>query len=157
LILNKKTFLFFLFLLFFSAKVFCQDLQLESSRIEVDLTNQKLYVLKENLRVFEFLISSGQYPGSTPKGIFRVFSMGKKSISPNYNNAVLLNYLAFTYSKKNYPIAIHALNYSSYEKKLGHPASHGCVRVSRKDSKTLFSWVINYKKSNNQYPQIYIY
>ena len=156
MILNKKTFLAFLFLSLFSAKIFCQNPQLEPNRIEVDLTNQKLYVLKDNLRVFKFLISSGQYLGSTPKGIFRIFSGGKKVKTKPYE-ATLINYWNFAYSKQGNAIAIHALNYSSYEKKLGRPVSHGCVRVSRKDSGVLYIWVTNFKKNNNQYPQIYIY
>ena len=156
MILNKKTFLVFLFLSLFSAKIFCQNPRLEPNRIEVDLANQKLYILKENSRVFEFLISSGQYSGSTPKGVFRIFSGGRIAKTKPYN-AILINYWNFTYGKQGNVIAIHALNYSSYEKKLGRPVSHGCIRVSRKDSGILYIWVTKFKKNNNQYPQIYIY
>ena len=124
---------------------------LEPWRIEIDLNAQTLYLIENDLPIFKCPISSGIYSGSTPPGVFRLFSQGRRGYSKAYN-AWLVNHMAFTRSPKGNTIEIHALEGSTYERRLGHRASHGCVRVSRENSKVIYDWVTEFRTQNDQYP-----
>src|SRR3990167_1219639 len=62
-----------------------------NKRIEVDLTNQRLYAYEGNNKIYDFLISSGLW-GKTPTGTFRIWTKlrytkmegGKKELRTYY-------------------------------------------------------------------------
>lgn len=70
----------------------------------------------------------------TPPGIYNVYSMAKVAFSRQFNNAKLLNWIAFYRG-----FGFHGLPSDNYYRTLGvRPASHGCVRISREDGDVLF-------------------
>lgn len=74
---------------------------------------------------------------STPEGLFTVQSKSVKAVSKQFNNASLLSWVGF-----NGNIGFHGLDGSGYYHHLGvRPSSHGCVRISREDGKSLFKQV----------------
>jgi lipoprotein-anchoring transpeptidase ErfK/SrfK len=125
-------------------------------RIEVSIANQTLRIVESNRKVFGCFVSTGKFVGSTPKGNFWIFNGGRNAISKKYQ-VPLINYWNFTRDpKEGATIAIHALSGTSYERNLGHRASHGCVRVSHKDSAVIYSWVVQTRQRNGYYPQVTI-
>jgi hypothetical protein len=93
--------------------------------------------------VKEFMISSGLPPAHPTPGSGRCF--GPDTLEPMhysslYGNAPMPNTVFF-----NGNIAMHG---TEAEALLGRPASHGCVRLSRADSKTVYDFVKAAGKSN---------
>jgi lipoprotein-anchoring transpeptidase ErfK/SrfK len=82
-------------------------------------------------------ISSGRKGYDTPLGKYKVHTRSPKAYSQKYD-AWMLNWMGFT-SDGNY--GIHGLEGSSYERHLGNVASHGCIRLSRKYAKDLYTRV----------------
>lgn len=108
---------------------------LAGARITVDLTSQTLKLESPEL-TRTFRISSGLPPSNTTPGSGKCFkpdAIKPMHYSSLYNNAPMPNTIFF-----NGNIAIHA---TSAEDKLGQPASHGCIRTSKQDSKTIYDVV----------------
>jgi lipoprotein-anchoring transpeptidase ErfK/SrfK len=137
-------------------------------RIEIDLTNQRLYAFEGSEKKFDFLISSGLW-GRTPTGEFRIWikvrytkmeggskKLGTYYYLPNvpfdmffYNNAV----------PKYQGYGIHGTYWHS---NFGHPMSHGCINLRTEDAEKLFYWadpsfVGKPVKNANQGTRIVIY
>jgi len=113
-------------------------------RLTVDLTRQRLVVKSPTLNK-EFKISSGLLPDHGTPGSGKCYSpdtMETMHYSSLYNNAPMPHTVFF-----NGNIAVHATS-AANEALLGQPASHGCVRLSRVDAKTIFSLVSDNGKSN---------
>jgi len=110
--------------------------------ITVDLTSQRLRVRSAEL-TGEFKISSGLLPGHGTPGSGKCFApdaMEPMHYSSLYNNAPMANTIFF-----NGNIAVHA---TGAEALLGRPASHGCIRLSKADSKTVYDLVRANGKNN---------
>ena len=56
-------------------------------RIEVDLTNQKVYAYEGNTKVFEFIVSTGKW-GRTPTGEFTIWAKVKSQLMQGGNKAI---------------------------------------------------------------------
>jgi lipoprotein-anchoring transpeptidase ErfK/SrfK len=116
--------------------------ELAEVRINVDLSAQRLTLKsKEGQRVFK--ISSGLAPEHTTPGSGRCFRpdfLEAMHYSTLYKMAPMPNSVFF-----NGNIAMHG---TEAEKLLGQPASHGCVRMSKADSKTVYEVVKAYGRAN---------
>lgn len=116
--------------------------QLAAVRVKVNLTTQKLTIdAPEVSKVFN--ISSGLPPKNGTPGSGKCFApdfVKAMHYSSLYNNAPMPNSIFF-----NGNIAIHA---TAAEQLLGKPASHGCIRLSKADSKTLYDIVVLNGKAN---------
>ena len=102
--------------------------------IEIDLSNQKIYAKENGNTLFSGSISSGKSGHRTPRGNFRVIDKEKFHISNKYpepNGGAKMPYML---RLTNSGLAIH----QGYLP--GYPASHGCIRVSKKTAKKLFYW-----------------
>lgn len=113
-------------------------------RLTVDLTHQRLKV-QAPPPGREFKISSGLSPGHTTPGSGKCYApdaLEAMHYSSLYNNAPMPNTIFF-----NGNIAIHATG-AKAEALLGQPASHGCVRLSRTDAKTVYDLVRANGKAN---------
>ena len=102
--------------------------------IDIDLSNQKLYAKENGRVVFSGNISTGTRSHPTPRGIFRVIDKERFHISNRYpepNGGAKMPYM-LRLTKKG--IAIH----QGYLP--GYPASHGCIRVSKKTALKLWRW-----------------
>ena len=126
---------------------------LDGIRIDISIKEQRLRVI-ENYRILhEFKVSTGRHAGSTPKGVSRVYNHALNPISRMYK-CHLYRWLAVTPDGK---IGIHGLFMAGYERRLGSPASHGCIRLSRPNAEVVYNWVVARLKAGYKYPQVNIY
>jgi lipoprotein-anchoring transpeptidase ErfK/SrfK len=102
--------------------------------IEVNKSTQRMTVTVDGEKRYTFKVSTGKTGHTTPSGSFRVLSMKEMHYSRKYDNAPMPNALFFTN-------AGHAIHATSSVRNLGRPASHGCIRLSPKDAKTLYDLV----------------
>lgn len=109
--------------------------------IDLDLTNNRLYVYENGRKRFEAITSDGRPGMPTPSGEFRVLSKEERHWSAKYG-------LWMPYSLKFHPggFYIHRLpewpsGYVEGENHLGIDVSHGCVRVGYKEAKILYDMV----------------
>ncbi len=111
-------------------------------RITVDLSAQRL-TMETDTSSQAFMISSGLAPEHATPGsgkCFRPDFMESMHYSSLYNKAPMPNSVFF-----NGNIAMHA---TEAVKLLGKPASHGCVRLSKTDSRIIFEAVLAHGRAN---------
>lgn len=115
-------------------------------RIEVDLTNQRLYAYEGDKLVYNFLISSGKW-GRTPTGTFDIWiklrstrmSGGSKELKTYYNlpNVPYTMYFANDEIPKYRGFGIHGAYWHS---NFGHPMSHGCINMKPEEAAMVYEW-----------------
>ena len=111
-------------------------------QVRVNLGTQRLTVTGPGVKKV-FKISSGLAPEHGTPGSGKCFApdfMETMHYSSLYNKAPMPNSIFF-----NGNIALHG---TEAEKLLGQPASHGCIRLSKADAKTLFDIVKASGKAN---------
>lgn len=111
-------------------------------RINIDLTDQRMNVSENGSVVHTWPISSGRSGYRTPNGSFRPTWMSKMHYSRKYDNAPMPHAVFFTGG-----FAIHGTYATGM---LGRPASHGCVRLSPANAKTLFNMVSRHGRAQTQ-------
>ncbi|GLS39484.1 L,D-transpeptidase [Mesorhizobium tianshanense] len=87
----------------------------------VSLSQQTMEVLVDGRPTFAWKVSTGDKAHVTPTGSFKPTRMHQMWYSRKYDNAPMPHSVFF---KGGY--AVHATN---FVKRLGQPASHGCVRL----------------------------
>ena len=102
--------------------------------VNIDKTTQEMTVFVDGIEEHRWPVSTGSYGYTTPSGSYTATSMNEIWYSKQWDNAPMPNSIFFT--KKG-----HAIHGSKEVKKLGTPASHGCVRLSPKNAKTLYTLV----------------
>lgn len=120
---------------------------LRGKRIEVDLTNQRLYAYEGDKKVFDFVISTGKPWWATPTGEFRPWIKlrytrmrgGSRALGTYYDLPNVPFVMFFSNDKipgwKGY--AIHG---TYWHNNFGHPMSHGCVNLKTPDAEKLYYW-----------------
>jgi hypothetical protein len=103
--------------------------------IYVDLSRQRLTVKKPGGETVVWKVSSGRPGYETPTGSFIVQRMDADHLSDEYDQAPMPYAIFFSRG-----LAIHG----TYERGLGRPASHGCVRLAIDNARDLYSWVEQY-------------
>lgn len=117
-----------------------------NKRIEVDLTNQRLYAFEGDRKVFDFLISSGKW-GRTPTGTFRIWTKlrytrmrgGVKELNTYYD----LPNVPFTMFFANADIPTwrgFGIHGTYWHNNFGHPMSHGCINMKTEEAGQLYYW-----------------
>ncbi len=106
--------------------------------IVVDLSRQRMTVVKNRESQVTWKISSGREGYETPTGSFTVQRLDADHLSDEYDGAPMPYAIFFSRG-----LAIHG----TYQRGLGRPASHGCVRLSIDHARELFSWVEQYGAS----------
>ena len=128
--------------------VFDNVLSAEDSqkRIEVDLTNQRLYAYEGNQKVYDFLISSGLY-NSTPTGTFKIWikiksqKMSGGSVEQGtYYYLPNVPYILFFYNDQVAKYIGYGIHGAYWHNNFGHPMSHGCINVHPDDVEKLYYW-----------------
>jgi len=120
----------------------------QEKRIEVDLTNQKLYAYEGEQRVMEFLISSGKW-GRTPTGTFNIWiklratkmSGGSKALG-TYYYLPNVPYTMYFYNADVPKYQGYGIHGAYWHNNFGHPMSHGCINMRPDDAGTLFNWAL---------------
>jgi hypothetical protein len=102
--------------------------------ITVDKTSQRMTVAQDSRTLYSWPVSTGKRGYATPSGDFRAFRMEKDHFSREWDEAPMPHSIFFT--KKG-----HAIHGSLETRRLGSPASHGCVRLAPEHAATLFRLV----------------
>ena len=101
--------------------------------ITVDKSSQQMTVAVDGRPLHQWPVSTGRAGYDTPAGKFRAFRMERDHFSREFDDAPMPFSIFFT--EKGH--AIHG----SYDKRIGQPASHGCVRLSPANAEALFALV----------------
>lgn len=102
--------------------------------ITVDKDNQQMTVAVDGVTKYLWPVSSGDPRHETPNGSFRTFRMEEDHYSKEFDDAPMPHAIFFT--KQG-----HAIHGTDSVSRLGSPASHGCVRLSRANATTLYAMV----------------
>lgn len=110
--------------------------------IDVNLSEQKMYIYKNNVLIKKILCSTGKIGNQeteTPLGVFFVQEKGKAFFSNKYDQGGKY-YIKFfsNYLIHSIPVDQKGNIIEEEKYKLGNPVSHGCIRVSLIDSEWLF-------------------
>src|SRR5215218_9586309 len=102
--------------------------------ITVDKDNQQMTVAVDGVVRYRWPVSSGLPSYETPSGNFRTFRMEEDHYSKEFDDAPMPHSIFFT--KQG-----HAIHGTDSVGRLGSPASHGCVRLSRDNASKLYALV----------------
>lgn len=102
--------------------------------IIVDKDNQQMSVAVDGVERYRWPVSSGIPSYETPNGNFRAFRMEEDHYSKEFDDAPMPHSIFFTKIG-------HAIHGTDSVNRLGSPASHGCVRLSRENAARLFALV----------------
>ena len=102
--------------------------------ITIDKNNQQMTVAVDGAVRYSWPVSSGLPAHETPNGSFKAFRMEADHYSKEWDDAPMPHAIFFTKTG-------HAIHGTDSVKRLGNPASHGCVRLSRENAATLFALV----------------
>jgi hypothetical protein len=122
--------------------------ELAPKYIEVDLSQQMMYLFENGKQLANYRISSGLYH-PTPTGQFKIMNKAVNAFSDIYH--VWMPYwMAFAYDPQlNAYFGIHELPYwisqsgqriSRSQDNVGAPSTGGCVSLGMKDSKTVYDF-----------------
>jgi lipoprotein-anchoring transpeptidase ErfK/SrfK len=111
--------------------------------ITIDKTEQRMTVSLDGVERYVWPVSTGQPGYSTPSGTYTASSMNEMWYSKQWDNAPMPHAVFFTREG-------HAIHGTSEVKRLGNPASHGCVRISPQNAATLYALVEKNGLENTQ-------
>ncbi len=104
-----------------------------SIEARIDISEQRMIVYKNGMPRHSWPVSTGRRGYVTPTGSYRPTRMTKMHYSRKYHNSPMPYSIFF---RGGY--AIHG---TSEVKRLGNPASHGCIRLHTDNARTLYGLV----------------
>lgn len=102
--------------------------------ITVDKNSQTMTVAVDGVERYHWPVSTGLPSYETPNGSFKTFRMEQDHYSKEFDDAPMPHSIFFTKLG-------HAIHGTDSVNRLGNPASHGCVRLSRANASTLYALV----------------
>jgi hypothetical protein len=102
--------------------------------ITIDKNAQLMTVAVDGAERYQWPVSTGIPSRETPNGSFRAFRMEEDHFSKEFDDAPMPHSIFFTKIG-------HAIHGTDSEGRLGTPASHGCVRLSKANAATLYAMV----------------
>jgi L,D-transpeptidase catalytic domain len=105
-----------------------------SVAITIDKNEQMMTVAVDGVERYQWPVSTGIPSHETPNGNFRTFRMEEDHYSKEFDDAPMPHSIFFTKIG-------HAIHGTDSENRLGTPASHGCVRLSRANAAKLYALV----------------
>ncbi|NWG23601.1 MAG: L,D-transpeptidase [Pseudorhodoplanes sp.] len=102
--------------------------------ITIDKSAQRMTVAVDGQVRHVWPVSTGKAGYDTPNGTFKAFRMEADHYSKEWDDAPMPHSIFFTTKG-------HAIHGSFDVKRIGSPASHGCVRLEPKNAATLFALV----------------
>jgi hypothetical protein len=102
--------------------------------ITVNKDTQTMTVAVDGVTRYRWPVSTGIPSRETPNGSFKAFRMEADHYSKEFDDAPMPHSIFFTKIG-------HAIHGTMSEGRLGTPASHGCVRLSRANATTLYALV----------------
>ena len=115
-------------------------------KIEVDLTNQRLYAYEGDKLVYNFKVSTGKW-GRTPTGNFRIWTKLRYTKMSGGNRAIGTYYYlpnvpyVMYYSGSQAPASAgYSLHGTYWHNNFGHVMSHGCVNMRTEEAGQIYFW-----------------
>lgn len=115
-------------------------------RIDVDLSNQRVYAYDGGSKINEFVVSTGLW-GRTPVGTFTIqrkvpsqtMSGGNKSIGTYYYlpGVPWVQFFGNSQIPWSRGFSFHG---TYWHENFGHPMSHGCINMKTPDAQWLYEW-----------------
>jgi lipoprotein-anchoring transpeptidase ErfK/SrfK len=102
--------------------------------VTIDKPTQRMTVFVDDVELYNWKVSSGLPGYATPSGTYTASSMNEIWYSKEWDDAPMPHAIFFT--KEG-----HAIHGTEETKKLGKPASHGCVRLAPEHARALFALV----------------
>src|SRR3954454_2098756 len=102
--------------------------------ITVDKNSQTMTVAVDGVERYRWPVSTGIPSRETPSGNFRAFRMEEDHYSKEFDDAPMPHSIFVTKIG-------HAIHGTDSVNRLGTPASHGCVRLSKANATTLYTLV----------------
>jgi hypothetical protein len=102
--------------------------------ISIDKSSQQMSVTVDGARRYTWPVSTGRAGYATPSGSYTPFRLEEDHYSKEWDDAPMPHSIFFTPKG-------HAIHGSFETKRLGTPASHGCVRLAPKNAAALFALV----------------
>ncbi len=102
--------------------------------IEIDKAKQQMTVTVDGDPRYTWPVSTGKAAYDTPSGDFQPFRMARHHFSREWDDAPMPYSIFFTQEG-------HAIHGSYEMRRLGTPASHGCVRLSPANAAVLFALI----------------
>jgi len=124
----------FFFVAFAGAMLFAGHSAQANVAITVDKNSQTMTVAVDGVERYNWPVSTGIPSRETPSGSFRTFRMEEDHYSKEFDDAPMPHAIFFTKVG-------HAIHGTDSVNRLGSPASHGCVRLSRDNATTLYALV----------------
>ncbi len=117
-------------------------------RIEVDLTNQRLYAYEGDTKIYDFLVSTGKW-GATPTGTFKIWiklrytlmSGGSQALG-TYYYLPNVPYTMYFYNDQIPQYVGYGIHGTYWHNNFGHPMSHGCINMKTEEVEQLYSWAM---------------
>ena len=117
-----------------------------NKRIEIDLTNQRLYAYEGDKKVFDFLVSTGKW-GKTPTGTFDIWIKlrytkmeGGNKDWGTYYYLPNVPYVMFFYNSQIPKWRGFGIHGTYWHSNFGHPMSHGCINMKTEEVEKLYYW-----------------
>jgi len=107
---------------------------------QIDISDQRMELFVDGAKKATWKVSTGLKRNWTPTGSWNPYFLSKNHRSSLFRGAPMPYSVFF---KGDY--AVHGTNAI---KRLGRPASHGCIRLHPKNAKVLFNLVRKYGKAN---------
>jgi hypothetical protein len=119
---------------FIGLSLFASGAAQASVAITIDKNEQMMTVAVDGVERYQWPVSTGIPSRETPNGSFRTFRMEEDHYSKEFDDAPMPHSIFFTKIG-------HAIHGTDSEGRLGTPASHGCVRLSRANAAKLYALV----------------
>jgi len=110
--------------------------------VHIDKSSQHMSVSVDGAPRYSWPISTGRSGHGTPSGVFHPQMMARRWFSKRYYNSPMPHSIFFYYG-----FAIHGTNDL---RRLGGPASHGCVRLHPSHAATLYALVERNGRGNTR-------
>jgi lipoprotein-anchoring transpeptidase ErfK/SrfK len=124
------------------ATVLSAELSFANLTANIDLSRQVMIVTVHGQPYARWKVSTGRSGYGTPTGSFRPYLLRRMHYSRKYDNSPMPHSVFF---RSGY--AIHG---TQYVKRLGRPASHGCVRLHPRNAARLYGLVLRHGYENTR-------
>jgi hypothetical protein len=104
------------------------------AKVSITIDKDAQVMTVDGVARYRWPVSTGIPSRETPNGSFRTFRMEEEHYSKEFDDAPMPHSIFFTKIG-------HAIHGTDSEGRLGTPASHGCVRLSKANATTLYALV----------------
>jgi len=111
----------------------------DNKRIEIDLSDQRLYAWEGERLIYNFLVSTGKW-GRTPPGDFRIWVKMRYCLMAGGSRALGTYYYLPNVPFTMYFYRDYGIHGTYWHSNFGHPMSHGCINMKTEEAEKLFWW-----------------